>query len=181
MKKKTKEEIAQAEEINTYQKNGFLSKIPYWVKAVLIKYWFFGVICFFVLMGLGLVISNPLDRIVVCGLLGGMITDVVTDNILIMIESSDRESQWFMIYKKPKSVLSLVVNLVYCLVLFFGCSELMTLIISTYSDKSIWFLQEPCSQALVLIIVDMAFIGIKDLILYELIKHNYIKPKNNSK
>ena len=105
MKKKTKEEIAQAEEINNYQKSSFLSKIPYWAKAVLIKYWFFGVICFFVLMGLGLVISNPLDRIVVCGLLGGMITDVVTDNILIMIESSDRESQWFMIYKKPKSVL----------------------------------------------------------------------------
>ncbi len=181
MKKKTPEEIKEEKVIDAYQRRGFLEKVPYWVKAVLIKYWFFGVICFFVLMGLGLVITNALDKIVVCGLLGGMITDVVTDNILMMIESSDHESQWFMIYKKSKSVWSLIINLVYTLVLFFGCSELMTLIISTYSDKSFWFLQEPCSQALVLIIVDMAFIGIKDLILYELIKHNYIKPNKNNK
>ncbi len=180
-KKKTEEELIQEKEIDAYQKRGFLQKIPYSIKAILIKYWFFGVICFFVLMGLGFVLQDFIDKFVVCGLLGGMVTDVVTDNILIMIDSDKNESKWYVIYKKEKSVLSLIINLVYSLALFFGCGYLMSLIISTYSDKSFWFLQEPLSQALFLIIVDMACIGIKDLILYELIKHNCIKPKDKNK
>ena len=47
-KLKYEDEISM-DDLHAYKQQGFLARIPYWLKAVLLKYWFYGAICFFVL------------------------------------------------------------------------------------------------------------------------------------
>ena len=39
------EEISM-DNMNAYKQQGALSRLPYWLKAILIKYWFYGAMCF---------------------------------------------------------------------------------------------------------------------------------------
>ena len=65
------EELTQ--EIKKYDK-GFLNKVPYSIKAILIKYWFYGAVCFFSLMGF-IGISGE-NAAVVGGLIAGALFDI---------------------------------------------------------------------------------------------------------
>ena len=68
--KKTEEEIKLEKEIKEYQKPSFFSKIPYGVKAELIKYWFYGALFFFI--GMGMSVQGELLALL-GGLIGGLV------------------------------------------------------------------------------------------------------------
>ena len=153
------------EEIDAYQKRGFWSKVPFWIKAVLIKYWFFGAIVFFVMMGIPSL--DSLTYSLICGLIGGAIIDIACNSILIMLESDKKEAQHFMIYKSKvwSGVLSLIVNILFVTVIFIACAYFCDWIVSLYKDPAkVWFLQEPLSIALVLLTFDLILLGIKYLV-----------------
>lgn len=176
----TKKETSSKDvETNPYATNGALSKIPYWVKAVFIKYWFFGAVCFFVGMGLGL---TGYRYALAAGLISGALTDIACDNILIMMDSDLNESKNYMIYKSKK-VWSMIVNIIYAIAIYFGVAYFCSWIVKLIYDQENWFLStvfaEPLSQGLVAIVFDMALIGLKDLIVY-LVKKNK-KEKEISK
>lgn len=173
MKKKTNqsnsEEIKlnivndEAKDIDKYTKTSLLSKIPYGVKAIFIKYWFYGAVCFFVGMGLGNLGVQGFTYVAIAGLVAGALIDIACDNILLMMDSSKNESKDYMIFKN-KSIWSMLINILYAILLYYLCGIFCSTMVSLYTDPTIWFLQEPLSQALVLIIFDGVFLAIKYLI-----------------
>ena len=139
------EELTQ--EIKKYDK-GFLNKVPYSIKAILIKYWFYGAVCFFSLMGF-IGISGE-NAALVGGLIAGALFDIACYNILEMIDHDNNKAKYYMMYKSKK-IYSVFINVVYQVAVFLIAMVIISSIVSTYKDPvNNWFLQEPLSIALVL-------------------------------
>ena len=101
-------------EIKKYDK-GFLNKIPYSIKAILLKYWFYGAVCFFSLMGF-IGISGE-NAALVAGLIAGALFDVACYNLLEMMDSDNNKAKYYMMYKSKK-IYSVFINVVYQVVVF---------------------------------------------------------------
>lgn len=146
-----------------------LSRIPTWVKAFFIKFWFAGAVCYFVNMGLASYVTAPLDLMLIDGVLLGILTDCMVNPIFRMLESDEKEFNNFMMFPFPfKKYWTFLTNLIYYVGVFLvvmyaytGLNELARLI-----NKN-WFIAvEPLLFGVIALIADMAFIGIKDLIVY---------------
>ena len=156
------EEEISMDNMNAYKQQGFIARLPYWIKAIFIKYWFFGSICFFSLMGTGLIGENAA---LFAGVLSGCLFEFVVYNILIMMDSDENESRHY-IFFKSKKFYSLLINIVYQVVVFFLAMLICSSIVNLYDKpEANWFLQEPFSIGLVLFIIDGIFITIKGLII----------------
>ena len=91
-------------------------KLADWVKAVLIKFWFAGAVCFFFLWGLGTYIHDQLDQMVILGLALGFVTDLLTNNLYrFYAKPAGANDRWMMISRK--GVPGLLLNLVYAFIL----------------------------------------------------------------
>ena len=103
--------VYSQEELNKYRtKKGF--HIPDWTKLLLIKVWFAGAVCFFILWGLGLYVGSMLDMLFVLGLVLGMVMDVLENSIIRFIEKiPGGNSEWMFFPKKGMG--SFFGNLVY--------------------------------------------------------------------
>lgn len=153
------EELTQ--EIKKYDK-GFLNKVPYSIKAILIKYWFYGAVCFFSLMGF-IGISGE-NAALVGGLIAGALFDIACYNILEMMDHDNNKSKYYMMYKSKK-IYSVFINVIYQVAVFLIAMVIISSIVSTYKDPvNNWFLQEPLSIALVLTAIDAIFLLIKNLL-----------------
>ena len=53
-----------------------------WMKVVLIKWWFAGAVCFFFYWGLGMMVSNMENMLLILGVALGMVTNLLTNNVL---------------------------------------------------------------------------------------------------
>ncbi|MDE6597099.1 MAG: hypothetical protein K2K60_00490 [Clostridia bacterium] len=156
------------------------SRIPAWIKALFIKWWFAGMVCYFVKMGIN--ISDPLDSIVLCGAVLGLIVDVLVNPLFRYMESDRKEYNAYMMFPFPfKQFWTFFTNILYyVLVLAFvngcylGLNELINLIKGTTQQLHIGV--EPLLFAVFAVAVDMAFIGIKDGIVY-LVKKSKSKKK----
>ncbi len=150
-------------EFDPYKTDKF-ARIPAWVKALFIKFWFAGAVCFFVNMGLAMVISDPLDLLVIDGVVLGIMTDVLVNPIFRLLESSDKEYNNFMMFPFPlKKFWTLFTNIAYYVVVLLGVLGIYFLM------DEFWGLGvyvEPLLFGLFALIIDMAFIGIKDLIVF---------------
>ena len=60
--------------------------LPHWLKLLLIKMWFAGMVCYFFIWGLGVYISVTLDLLFITGLAMGAITDLLLNNLLRFME-----------------------------------------------------------------------------------------------
>jgi hypothetical protein len=152
---------------NPYKISWF-DKIPFWVKAVFVKYWAIGAIYFFFVMGLTAWMNvnyNPLVQMLVVGLAQGFMNDFITYNILDALESSRREAHYWWIFKNAKFY-SLVINLVYALAWSYGTGFLCAYLseITPYNAFGVW--KEPLTFAIVGLVIDLVAIGLKDLIVY---------------
>ena len=154
-----KKEKTSNKEIKEYQKPSFLSKIPYPVKAILLKYWFYGVIFFFV--GMGLKVQGEMLAIV-SGLIGGVVFDFMYGNLLLMMENEEHEHDNYIIYKS-KNILSLLINIVFEIVVFFITAYICVAFVKIIKSSS-WLFQEPLSQAFVALLVDAILLTIVYLI-----------------
>ena len=86
------------------------------VKAVLIKMWFAGAVCFFFLWGLGTYVQDPLDQMLLVGLALGLVTDLLTNNVLRFIEKTPRGNDRWMMCPQRRYI-SLPLNLLYGLLI----------------------------------------------------------------
>lgn len=79
-----KEEIPQysEEELSKYRKKKF--QIPNWLKVIFVKFWFAGAVCFFIVMATGG--GHWLDMYVALSIVMGMVTDLLTNNVVRFIE-----------------------------------------------------------------------------------------------
>lgn len=106
------------EELNRYKGGKKKWCLPEAVKVVLIKFWFFGAICYFVFMGLGLYISAMLDMLFIAGIITGMVTDLLVNRALRFTEKMPGGSKnWIMVTRQGTG--GFLLNILYGLVLMF--------------------------------------------------------------
>lgn len=165
-----------------------LSKLPVWLKALFIKWWFAGLVCYFVNMGLGTYFqsdSQQTDLFFLSGLVLGLVTELFVNPIFRMLESDDKEYNNYMMFPFPfKAYWTFFTNLIYYLAvlivvnfMYLGLNQFIVL--CGGSATSIHVGVEPLLYATFAVIADMAFIGIKDLIVHIIKRKNKMKLKAN--
>ena len=155
-------------EFDPYKIDKF-SRIPVWLKALFIKFWFAGAVCYFVNMGLAVYVTDSLDLMVIDGVLLGVLVDCIVNPIFRMMESDAKEYNNYMMFPFPfKKYWTFITNIVYYVIVFIGVSYAyygINLLVQLIKPN--WFVAiEPLLFGLIVVIVDMAFIGIKDLIVH---------------
>lgn len=87
------------EELNRYRSKKL--QIPEWIKIVLIKTWFYGAVCFFFFWGLGTYISSMVDMLFIVGIGIGMVTDLLTNNVIRFLEKTPGgNDKWLLCTKR---------------------------------------------------------------------------------
>ncbi len=172
--KETAPDIPEEEEVFT--KQGFLARVPTFVKALVVKYWFFGAACFFFYWGLGMFVSDPYALILILGVAIGLFTDLLVNNLFRYFQSSEKEyNKWMLL--PMKKFWTFFVNLVYGLVLVLLVRSTYDLINRTVialkglSDKTVVLGVEPFLFGAFCLIFDLCFIWIKNLIVYLVKRH----------
>ena len=141
----------------------FLSRIPAFLKALFVKWWAAGMVCFFVNMGLGTIISAPADLMLLDGIVLGLVADVLINPLFHFMETDRREYNDYMMFPFPfKAYWTFFTNVLY----YIGVAVLVNFVYLFINEFMFTLHIEPMSWALIVLIVDMAFIGVKDLIVH---------------
>lgn len=105
------------EELRAYR-SGPKIKVADWVKALFIKAWFAGAVCFFFIWGLGGLLGSELDILFVTGMALGVVTDLMTNPVLRFFEKTKGENaRWMMVTRKTHAGLFLNVGYAYIVLL----------------------------------------------------------------
>lgn len=160
-------ERARNREFDPYKVDRF-SRIPAWIKAIFIKFWFAGMVCYFVMMGLK--IGNDLDRLVLVGAVLGVVVDVLVNPLFRYMESDRREYNAYMMFPFPfRAFWTFFTNLIYYIFVlvcvnfcYLGLNELLNLIKGT--TEVIHLGVEPLLFGVITVACDMLFIGIKNVV-----------------
>lgn len=148
----------------------FLGRIPTWIKALFVKWWFAGAVCYFVMFGLQNFIGDPLDLIVFTGIILGMIVEILVNPLFRYMERGDGEYDPYIMFPFPfKAYWTFFTNILYYVVvaacvngMYLGMNLLFNSLSGTENITGV----EPLLFGTFCVIADMAFIGIKDLIVY---------------
>lgn len=105
------------EELQKYR-SGSRIKLAGWVRILFIKFWFPAAVCYFFIWGLSTYVQNLLDMLVITAVALGMVTDILTNNILRWFASTAGEYDRYMMFPK-KGYITFPLNILYSgLVLF---------------------------------------------------------------
>lgn len=143
-------------------RSGFLDKIPSPVKALFIKFWFYGAVCFFIFWGLSF--NDSLDAFVIMSVILGFITDIFINNILRFIEIVPTENAKWMMFPQ-KGFWTLPANIIYAFLVFFCVRSLYVAINNVGEIFDFYLGVEPILFGIFYILFDLLFIGIKRLTL----------------
>ena len=152
-----------------YRSKGFLDKIPGWAKALFIKFWFSGAVCFFIYWGLGMYIWDTLDMMVVLGIVMGMVTDVLVNNAFHFFAVTKGSNDKWMMFPKRK-FWTFFANIIYGFIIVYLVASTYTALnalLNTVSgtDGTVYVGVEPILFGILYVAFDMLFIGIKNLTL----------------
>ena len=92
--------------------------IPDWLKAFLLKGWFAGVVCYFIIWGLGMFLPDTLDLLLVTGVVLGFVKDLLENSLVRFYADQEGANDRWMMFPK-KGFISLPLNVLYALVLVF--------------------------------------------------------------
>ena len=106
-----------AEELKKYRSRRL--SLPDTLKALLVKLWFNGAVCFFFFWGLGGYLRDFLDQLVVMALAMGVVTDLLVNNALRFLAGTPGANDRWMMFPK-KGYASFPLNILYAFVLL-GC------------------------------------------------------------
>lgn len=140
-------------------------KIPSWFKVLFIKFWFAGAVCYFVMWGLGTVISG-LDLMAVLAIMLGMVTDLMVNHALRHFEPfSGAWNKWIMF--PQKKFWTFFLNILYAS--FLLCFIIMTyngvntlIVGSADTAESVPIGVEPILFGLLFLGFDMLFLNIRN-------------------
>ena len=152
-----------------YRSGGLIDKIPSWVKSVFIKFWFNGAVCYFVLWGLGLFISNFENMLIILAVVLGMVTDILVNNAFRFLATTEGANNKWMMFPKKKLV-NLFLNVVYAfiiliIVVWFYNAVNGVLNVMNGTDGEIFIGVDPILFGLFYVVFDLAFIGMKNLVI----------------
>lgn len=150
-----------------FRSKGFLDKIPEPIKALFIKFWFSGAVCFFIYWGLGIYIWDTFDMIIILGIVSGMVTDILVNNTFrFLAVVPDINNKWMMFPKKK--FWTFFANIIYSLII-------LVIVVYIYesvnvagnyifgTENQIYLGVEPILFGIFYVAVDMLFIGMKNL------------------
>lgn len=172
------------QELKKYRSDG-LSKIPAWIKALFIKFWFNGAVCYFIIWGLGILIPSTLDVLVVTAIVMGIVTDLLVNNAFRFFDVDGEYLRWTLF--PQKKFWTFFANILYaCVIMFlvtliYEGSNFLVAIKSGNLDK-VALGVEPILFGLLYLIVDLMFVGAKIFIkklIYDANKKLTEKDKNN--
>jgi len=136
-------------------------RLPEWLKAVLIKAWFYGAVCFFVFMGLGLYVSSQLDLFFIAAVVMGMVTDLLINHFLRFTEKlPGGMTGWMMVTRR--GAVGFFMNLVYGFVLLFLVVTAYA-VLSAVTGGTVGV--EPILFGLTAMGADMLCIGVKRMVM----------------
>ena len=146
-----------------------LDRIPSPVKALFLKFWFNGAVCFFILWGLGLYIVDSLDMLVIMSLVLGIVTDVLCNNILRFIETIPGENSKWMMFPKKK-FWTFFANIVYAFIIYYCVVmtyESINILINNLrgTESGVPLGVEPVLFGLFYMMFDLLFISMKNLMI----------------
>lgn len=149
-----------------YRSKGFLSKIPSWIKALFIKFWFNGAVCFFIFWGLGLYVTDMLDMIVVLAVVMGMVTDILVNNAFRFLESYKGQNDKWMMFPKKK-YWTFFANIFYAFFILVGVIwfyNILNVVLNGMNgtESEMYVGVEPILFGLSFMAIDMLFITMKN-------------------
>ena len=152
-----------------YRSGGLIDRIPSPIKALFIKFWFNGAVCFFIYWGLGMYIWNTLDMIVILGLIMGMVTDILVNNAFRFFAVTSGDNDKWMMFPKKK-FWTFFANMAYALVIMFIVAWIynftnILLNILSGTTGTVFIGVEPVLFGILYVAVDMLFIGMKRLVI----------------
>ena len=100
-------------------RSSFIDKIPSWILALFVKFWFSGAVCYFIFWGLGLYIGNMEDMIVILAIVFGMVTDLGVNNVFRFFETYKGQNTKWMMFPQ-KGWWTFILNIPYALVVLLG-------------------------------------------------------------
>ncbi|MDD4244169.1 MAG: hypothetical protein PHG08_07680 [Bacilli bacterium] len=158
-----------AKEYQNAYKPDKLAQIPTWIKALFVKYWVAGAICYFGYMGLHYYFPGVLDIVVIVGVITGIVTDLLVNTAFRYFQSGDQEYNKFMLIPvSGKKIWPLICNIIYGIMVALVIWVLYILINHLIASMKGLPLGtptigvEPLLYGLLFIIVDMFFIMIKN-------------------
>ena len=92
--------VVSEEELRQYR-SGPKLRMSDWLKAILVKMWFAGSVCFFIFWGLSTYLTARLDLLLVFAIALGVVTDVLTNNLLrYFAKKRGGNDRWMMFPQK---------------------------------------------------------------------------------
>lgn len=120
------------EELRAYRSRSGI-RVADWVKLAFIKAWFAGAVCFFFIWGLGGYLADQLDLLVVTGIALGVVTEMLTNNVLRFIEKTPGANDRWMMFPQ-KGYITFPLNILYAFVvlaLVYALYNIINLVIIT--------------------------------------------------
>ena len=114
------------EELKKYRSRGKL-RLADWAKCILIKMWFAGSVCFFILWGLSAYLTASLDLMLVFALALGVVTDILTNNVLRHFAKSNGANDRWMMFPEKKYY-TFFANIFYAMILLLCVDTLYNLV-----------------------------------------------------
>lgn len=152
------------EELRRYRSKNRIN-LPQWLKAVLLKTWFAGAVCFFIFWGLGVYLQNNLDMLLVFGLALGLVTDLLVNSIFRFYAETETANDKWMMFPKKK-YLYFFCNILYAYLLLF-CVNMLYQVINrgiiafTGAQDTVPLGVEPILFGIFYMGFDMLFISVK--------------------
>ncbi len=170
--KKKKDKSNDLNKMDPYAINK-LHKVPFWIKATLLKWWFYGATYFFMMMSITNATENSTSQgmwewiYIMAGVLCGAFYDLVINKILILADTDKHESNNFSVFISKKYY-AMILNIIYYTLVF-----VLVFILQTYMLPPIMknfnikfkFGSEPVTFGILVLIFDYIFLGIKQLII----------------
>ena len=163
-------------------KTDFLAKVPVWIKALFVKFWFAGAVCWFFMFGIG---QRDMDAVLLIGVVLGIAVDIFVNPVLRYFETDKHEYNAYMMFPFPfKAIWTFFANVFYYVFVtyfvalcYLGVNSLINLVNST---SGLYYVGvEPVLFGIFTFIVDMIFIGIKDGVV-ALVSHTRRRKKEEA-
>lgn len=154
------------EELRKYRSKSKIH-IPETVKILFIKAWFAGAVCFFFIWGLGTYIYSMIDMLFIVGVVMGMVTDLLVNNVIRFIEQTPGANDRWLMFQK-KGFMSFFFNILYSFLIIFCVYELyifINTVITTFTGNpdTVPLGVEPILFGVFWMAFDVLFVGIKNM------------------
>ena len=176
----TNEEIKQLEQgptkdIHPYNKGGIFARIPFMVKALLMKWWAYGAGIFFIFWGTTNLLTGG-ERVpnlgevfillVLLALFNGIVSDCIIFHFIDLIDDDTNKTRKVVFFHNKK-LYSLFINILYSMVVTLVAYNLfnlvVTLLVMLIPDLTLGV--EPIFTGFLFLIVDIFFVFIKNMII----------------